>query len=166
MSRLLPDERVRLVATGTLAVALLAASLATNAAPAAPTPQPGSPGQARELGGTAGRAGDYQGLELVEHGRAVFRAKGCIFCHSAPGVQALVRGGTAPDLTRLGAMAATRKPGMSAERYVRESIVAPQAFVVPGYSGVSGDPGNPAMPLVPASEAELDALVAFLLSPP
>ncbi len=38
-----------------------------------------------------------------------------------------------PDLTHIGSVAATRKPGMSAEEYIRESIVNPNAFIVPGF---------------------------------
>jgi hypothetical protein len=38
-----------------------------------------------------------------------------------------------PELTHVGTVAATRKPGMNAEAYIRESIISPSAFVVTGF---------------------------------
>lgn len=86
-------------------------------------------------------------------GRALFQAKGCSSCHSRAGTS---NGGVGPDLTYLAMVAASRKPGVSAEAYVRESIVEPQAFVVRGYSGVG-------MPRLPLNDREVEALVGFLL---
>jgi cytochrome c oxidase subunit 2 len=90
-------------------------------------------------------------------------AKGCVACHTVAGVPGGNRIG--PDLTGMAAAAGARKPGMDAEAYVRESLVQPQAFVVPGYGGSGNSPGNPQMPVLPLTEADVDALVAFLLAP-
>jgi len=49
-------------------------------------------------------------------------------------------------------------PGLSAEAYVRESIREPGAFVVPGYAGME-------MPQLGLTDAEIDAVVAILLTP-
>lgn len=63
-------------------------------------------------------------------GKAVFNGPGtCNACHSTVKDQKLV----GPSLAGAWTAAATRKPGMSAKDYVRESIVSPGAFVVDGY---------------------------------
>ena len=148
-------EFLRLAVTGTLTVVLLAASAVVLAAGAGPGGGAGEapPGAAEQVAGVT-----------PERGRTVFLAKGCASCHSAPGVTAQVPVG--PDLTQLRAAAATRRPGLSAEAYVRESVLEPQAYFAPGYpgsaSGVSS-PGSPQMPKLAVGESELDALVAFLL---
>jgi mono/diheme cytochrome c family protein len=75
-------------------------------------------------GGGGGGAG-------TDAGRAVFTGVGgCNACHTIQGVSSATVG---PDLTHIGSVAATRKPGMSAEDYIRESIVSPNAFIVPGF---------------------------------
>ncbi|MCL6509107.1 MAG: c-type cytochrome [Anaerolineae bacterium] len=61
---------------------------------------------------------------------AVFVKAGCIGCHTIPGVPGAT-GLVGPNLSRIGAEAATRKPGMDAKAYIRESIVAPEAFIAP-----------------------------------
>ena len=67
--------------------------------------------------------------------------------------------GAAPELSALAQIAPTRRPGLSAEAYIRESVRQPQAFRVPGFTDLD-------MPTLPISDAELDALVAFLLATP
>ncbi len=54
---------------------------------------------------------------------------------------------------------------MAVADYVRQSLVEPQAYVVPGYGRSANDPDAPLMPKLDLSQAELDALVAFLLPP-
>jgi cytochrome c oxidase subunit 2 len=89
-------------------------------------------------------------------GRTLFQRKGCIGCHSvaAAGLQSPM--GFAPELSALAQAAPARRPGLTAEAYVRESIRSPQAYIVPGITDVQ-------MPKLPISDAELDALVTFLL---
>lgn len=53
----------------------------------------------------------------------------CRSCHVASGGSG---GAIGPDLSRIGADAASRKPGTSAVAYLAESIVAPAAFMAPG----------------------------------
>lgn len=89
----------------------------------------------------------------AERGRTLAQAKGCVACHAMPGFRTAVPIG--PDLNELTRVAATRRSGMSTEDYIRESILAPEAFVVPGYENQ--------MPQLPVDAAELDAIVAFLL---
>ena len=66
-----------------------------------------------------------------QRGRWVFFGKGrCIVCHK---VEAIGDGQRGPDLTEIGIVAATRRPGQSAAEYLLESIVKPEAFLVPEY---------------------------------
>ena len=97
--------------------------------------------------GTQSAAGD-----LVQQGRNLFDAKGCASCH----VQLQV----GPSLANLKERAAKTRPGYSAEKYVRESVLSPDAFKA---DGSSGGPSSE-MPTLPVSATELDALVAYLLT--
>jgi mono/diheme cytochrome c family protein len=87
-------------------------------------------------------------------GAQLFSANGCVGCHQVKG-----QGGTiGPSLNTIGTQAATRKPGVSAEEYIRESIVNPAAFVGSGFqTGV--------MPTTfsQLSQDDLKALVDYLL---
>ena len=87
-------------------------------------------------------------------GRTVFLTKGCTGCHSRDG--ASDKGFVGPDLTGLADRAGDRVEGLSAEEYVRQSVLDPQAYIVDGYGSQ--------MPVLPVDTEELDALVDFLLS--
>ena len=132
-------ETTDLIGSGLLLAALVTATFATLA--------PTTPGASVAVSGTASSP-------TIERGKSLFYAKGCISCHTkfaAPGSGASV----GPDLTGLAARAADRKPGMSAQAYVRESLQTPSAFSVPGYSATMPDLG--------LSDEEVAALSAFLL---
>lgn len=106
-------------------------------------------------GGGGGAATDeLDGEELftetVLEGRA-----GCVTCHSLSEGVALV----GPSLYAIGTTAGTRVPGLSAEEYLRQSIVEPDAYVVDGYS----DGVMPAWGEV-LSDAQVDALVEYMLT--
>lgn len=61
---------------------------------------------------------------------ATFEKGGCVACHSIKGVG----GGAAtlgPHLYRLGEIAVDRRPGVSVEAYIEESILDPTAFTMP-----------------------------------
>ncbi len=94
-------------------------------------------------------------------GQALFVGKGgCAACHTIEGVPGAV-GLVGPNQSTVGAEAGARIPGYSAEEYLRESILDPDAYVVEGYA-----PGLMA-PLVNAAnltDDEIDALVEFLLA--
>jgi mono/diheme cytochrome c family protein len=91
----------------------------------------------------------------VLRGRQLYRSLGCANCHE-PGLFGRRLG---PPLDHIGTVAATRRPGMSAEEYLRQSIVDPGAYVVPGYQdSMPRDLGRDLSP------TDLDALVAYLLS--
>jgi mono/diheme cytochrome c family protein len=104
--------------------------------------------------------GDDPAQPVVD-GSALFMAKGCATCHDGPDRPALIS--LAPSLADVAAWAGSRRPGMSAEEYVRESITSPGSFVSPEFN-----PTGPiaAMPGIAVSPAEVDALVEYLLNEP
>jgi cytochrome c oxidase subunit II len=107
--------------------------------------------QRRPAGGGGGGGG-------AADGKAVFTEAGCGSCHTLGDANA--SGNVGPNLDELARVARRRKPGTSAEDYVRESIVDPRAFTVRGF------PGN-VMPTTYRSDLsrqEIDALVEYLLS--
>lgn len=114
---------------------------------------------------------------VEKRGKAVFLdpAFGCFACHT---IEALgVRGGQrGPDLSDAGKQAGIRKPGMSADDYLRESIVNPWACLTPlPTSGLAecqaaADPAKTYPQLMPPgfkermTEGQFNDLVAFLKS--
>ena len=120
----------------------------TGAAPAAearatrtPEALPPVPAEMLTLGGT-----------LFNNGTR--NAPACRSCHQVGNTP----GGLGPALNGLRQRAATRVPGMSAEDYIRQSILEPTAYLVPGYQNYM--PGNYAEAL---TGEEVNALVAYLL---
>ena len=105
-------------------------------------------------GGGDEAAGEVDGEELftatVLEGRA-----GCITCHSLAEGTKLV----GPSLYAIGTTAETRVPGLSAEEYLRQSILEPDAFVVDGYSAGVMNSWEGVL-----SDAQVDALVDYLLT--
>ena len=81
---------------------------------------------------------------------------GCRVCHSLdPGVVII-----GPSFDGVATSAATRVPGLTAEEYLRQSIVDPDAYVVHGFDpGVMLQNFNDTL-----SEEQIDNLVAFLLT--
>lgn len=128
-------DLLRLVLTGLVAAGLVAGTVLVH--------RPQSP----EAG--------LEALPAAE-GRVLFLAKGCNACHALEGFPG--RSAVGPDLSGLAAVADSRRPGMSAEAYVRESIREPQAFIAPGFGGRFVE-----MPALPLTDAEVEALVSFLL---
>ena len=80
----------------------------------------------------------------------------CSRCHSTePGVTLV-----GPSLAKVGATAETASSGMSAAAYLRQSIVDPNAHLVPGFSG-NIMPANYGSQL---TDKQIDDLVAFLMT--
>lgn len=92
-------------------------------------------------------------------GAALFQAKGCAACHTGP--HSVAPFDTFPELDDAPAWAADRRPGMTAAEYVTESIRVPGAFLSPVY--VSDGGPTSAMPDLALNDAEIDALVGYLL---
>ena len=145
-------------ATGALAAVLFAATIAAEFADAsAPmtTVATTATTAAAARGSTIAAASPTALAALERRGLILVQVKGCVGCHTIRGLSTMRVG---PDLDALPAVAGARRPGVSAEAYVRESIREPGAFVVPGYTGV-------AMPQLGLTDAEIDAVAAFLLTP-
>lgn len=94
-----------------------------------------------------------RGEELFRQG--IGAAPPCITCH------ALARGGFSigPPMEGVAARAATRIAGLSAETYLRQSILDPQAFTAPGFRPIMYP--DYALHLTDQDVADL---VAFLLA--
>lgn len=87
---------------------------------------------------------------------AIVERYGCVACHVVGG-----KGGNlGPSLDNVGATAAKRVPGLSAEEYLRQSIIDPNAYVVEGFTpGLMPQDFGDKM-----TAKELEALVQYLLS--
>lgn len=122
-----------------------AASPSEAAASASPSEaaMSASPGKAQTVAGHA------------DAGAKVFVSKTCVTCHTISSLPE-AKGTIGPKLDGLASRAGSRKPGMSADAYIRESIENPTAFVVPTF--------QPAMPSLRTtmSDQEFADLVAYL----
>jgi mono/diheme cytochrome c family protein len=95
-----------------------------------------------------------------QEGLNLFLRKGCASCHDGP--QTTARVPVAPSLANVPEWAGKRKPGFGAVEYVHESIINPTAFISPAFI-----PAGPVeMPSLNLTDAEVDALVTYLLEPP
>ena len=91
----------------------------------------------------------------IERGAQVYREKNCASCHQVGSA-----GGTGgPPLTHVASVAESRKPGRGAEDYLRESMLDPGAYVVPGYPDTMPRGLTRGM-----SQEDFDDLVRYLLS--
>lgn len=88
---------------------------------------------------------------------------GCGACHKIGAIGEAHKVG--PDLTAIGLTAGGRVPGMTAEEYIRQSVLEPNAYLAPAC------PNGPCLPsIMPRdyatrlSVAQQDTLVAFLLA--
>lgn len=84
-------------------------------------------------------------------GAAVFEKYACAACHHA-------QDGVGPALTGMGARAAARRPNYSAAAYIYESIIEPNAFIVPDYANIMVSNYKAKIP-----DVELFNLIAWLL---
>ncbi|MCP5008696.1 MAG: c-type cytochrome [Aestuariibacter sp.] len=90
---------------------------------------------------------------------AVSEQSGCFACHR---LERIGRGGeVGPAWDGLGTVAATRIEGISAEAYIRQSILQPGDFLTPGFEEINVMPPNFGEVLSPE---EIDILVQFLLN--
>jgi mono/diheme cytochrome c family protein len=101
-----------------------------------------------------------------EHGKQLYNSKtlgsasaaGCVTCHNYDATKG--DDSKAPFTQGTATRAATRVPGLTAEQYIRESIMTPDAYVVEKYK--AGDMyQNWAKEL---SKQEIDDLIAYLLT--
>jgi cytochrome c2 len=115
-------------------------------------------------GASAQSAGDPErGRELFEDRHRV----NCIWCHSLDGSE---RGFKGPSLQGVSERAGDRVPGLSAEEYLRQSILEPSEYRVEGFNQKMRDyqlVKEEEVDIMFASmltQEQLDDLVAFLLT--
>jgi mono/diheme cytochrome c family protein len=93
-------------------------------------------------------------------GRQLFQARGCAVCHGNPAADVPNDGGF-PSLHAAAVWAGERRPGLTADAYLAESMRTPEAFISPAWKG--GGPTT-AMPQLNLTDAEIDALVDYLIA--
>ena len=80
-------------------------------------------------------------------------------------IEGVSEGLVGPDHTQVATWAADRKPGLSAEEYIREAIVDPEIFVSPPEDVERSVAGLMTKDIVGGlTDKQVDALVAFLLT--
>lgn len=91
----------------------------------------------------------------IEEGRAVFQIY-CQSCHMIDSDRIVV----GPPLMHIGSLAATRQAGVSAEEYLRESILDPNKFIVEGFmAGLMQQNFTDTL-----DEEQINQLVAYMLT--
>jgi len=117
---------------------------------------------AEPASGESAESGEMSAAPDPAAGKAIFQQSvigsnpGCSTCHSLEPDVTLV----GPSLAGIAATAAGRVDGMSAEEYIRQSILEPDAYVVDGFVAGTMVPGwDKAL-----SEQDLNNLVAFLMT--
>jgi mono/diheme cytochrome c family protein len=129
-------------------------------------PTPVATPAAQEPASAAGTAASSAASpEIIAKGQELFIAQGCVACHAIEGMS---QGSVGPDLTNMGVVAAERAKDAGvadAATYIRQSIVDPNAYIVPecpmGPCVVGMMPQTFGQTL---SEEEVEALVQFLLA--
>lgn len=93
---------------------------------------------------------------------AAINGAGCAGCHIIPGVPG-ANGRVGPDLTEIGIVATARAEGLSAEEYIRQSILEPNAVIAPDCWGTPCPPGVMLQSFAATiSESQLETIVGYL----
>ena len=125
----------------------------------AEVPGPVDPADVAPVGATGAAAASSPGQALF------IGTAACASCHTVQGVAAGVLG---PPLDGIASAAANRISGYSAEEYIRESIVEPDAYTAGTADGLSQDYQEGLMQATMAgislSEEDVDNLVEYLLT--
>jgi len=104
----------------------------------------------------ASMGGDPLAGERLYYEMSLGTNAACRICHSLTPDEVLV----GPSLAGVATRARTRVPGLSAEAYLRQSILEPEAYIVPGFPA-GQMVNNLGQVLTPT---QVDDLVAFLLT--
>ena len=135
-----------------------------NPEPEVPVDEPAEstePSTETEAPASAPSGAGLAGRQIFITGAGEGAATPCVTCHTIGGVPEAV-GLLGPDLSNIGADAASRQPGVSAEDYLRQSIREPEAFIPEGVE--RNTPGLMLTAITAGlTDADVDALVAFLL---
>ena len=93
---------------------------------------------------------------------SIFNRGGCAGCHVIPGIPG-ANGQIGPNLSEIGAAAADRIDGLSAEEYIHQSIVDPNAFIAPECPTGECPAGVMLQSFAQTfSEADIDTIVSYL----
>ena len=94
---------------------------------------------------------------VAEIGEAIFNTKGqCAICHT---LDTSAPKGRCPDLTDIGANAASRQSGIDGKQYLIDSLYEPAKYLVPGYGKIMPEVWkNP----IALTKIEIEAVIAFL----
>ncbi|HUN22045.1 MAG TPA: c-type cytochrome [Anaerolineales bacterium] len=100
----------------------------------------------------------------IETAKEVYVLAGCGACHQLDSANTI--GGVGPQLNDIGLVAGTRQEGVTAETYLREAILQPNAFVAPDCPGgpCSSPSYMPATISDKLNEENLNLLVRYLLT--
>lgn len=110
-------------------------------------------------GGTAGPGDVARGKTLYNRSTLGTKsAEGCVSCHKYDEKEGIAE--KAPYTKETAKRSATRVPGMSAEEYIKESILKPDAYIVEGFN--KGD--MYAKWTTELSAQEINDLIAYLLT--
>jgi len=102
-----------------------------------------------------GASGSVQAGEKLFKQTIIGNQPGCATCHSMEADVTIV----GPSLAGIGSRAGERVSGLSAEEYLRQSILEPNAYTVEGFSANIMPKWSDEL-----SKEQVDSLVAFLLS--
>ncbi len=98
-----------------------------------------------------------QDPKVIARGEKVFK-NSCVSCHSYGNIPAKEKIG--PDLSKIHSVASSRKEGMEAMDYIRESVLIPGNYTVEGFEDAAQQ--HPCSPTT-LSQSELKAVCGFLL---
>ena len=122
-----------------------------------PTPAP--PGAVAPAPAAGAAMGGSPGQQLFAGGG------GCAACHTIEGISV---GALGPPLDGIASVAERRRPGLSAEDYIRESIVEPDAYTVGTADGLDQDYQQGLMQAtmagIPLTDEDIENLVEYLLT--
>ena len=90
---------------------------------------------------------------------AAINAGGCVACHTIPNIPGAI-GQVGPNLSNIGVDAGGRIEGYTAEAYIHESLVSPNAFTAPECP--TGPCPFGAMPNLLLSDAQIETIVSYL----
>ena len=93
----------------------------------------------------------------VQRGKSVFQEQGCIACHAVYEISDSTIG---PSLGELANRAGNRVASLSANEYIRQSMINPHVYVVEGWSPTCNPPHFSNI----IDERELNNLVIWLLT--
>ena len=135
-------------------------AIPTQEARIPPTPRVTTETEQPDAPATDGLVAMGQEIFMVAPANVGPQALWCNTCHQ---IEGLAIGLIGPDLTHIATDAGTRRPGMSAEQYIRESVTDPEVFVATGVDRATAGLMTEAI-TSGLTDEQVDALVDFMLT--